>query len=347
MCGPAADFSDYLAARSAFRYPPIAGAAEWPWDGQRVQLQPVDEADVLIVVDNSVDMLAAGSDRVRRPEPSWDNFERPPMRAEHGLSLLLTVRRDGHESQILYDAGVGRDTALHNMDRLEIRPNQLRAMVLSHGHADHHGGMEGLVARYGRGLPLVIHPDAWNERKMVLPTGAEVHMPPPSRGDLDAEGVQLVEERGPTLLLDDCVLVTGQVERTTGYEPGFPPQHVRTADGGWQHDPWVWDDQAMVVNIRDKGLLVLSGCGHAGMVNILRYARKLTGVDKVHGFVGGMHLTGGLFEKIIAPTIEELTAMSIGTVVPCHCSGWKAQQQLALRLPDAYVQSSVGSTVRF
>jgi len=346
MCAPASDFSDYLAARAAFRYPLIAGAADWPWDGQRIQLDPVDEADVLVVVDNSVDMLAAGSERVRRPAPRWDTFEHPPMRAEHGLSLMLTVRRGGRESQILYDAGVGRDTALHNMDVLEIRPNQLRAMVLSHGHADHHGGMEGLANRFGRGLPLVLHPDAWQDRKMVLPTGAEVHLPPPSRGDLDAEGVQLVEERGPTLLIDNCVLVTGQVERTTGYEPGFPPQHAHS-DGGWQPDPMVWDDQAVVVNVKDKGLLVLSGCGHAGMVNILRYARKLTGVEKVHGFVGGMHLTGALFEKIIPPTIEELTSMAIGTVVPCHCSGWKAQQELARRLPDAYVQSSVGSTIRF
>jgi hypothetical protein len=97
------------------------------------------------------------------------------------------------------------------------------------------------------------------------------------------------------------------------------------------HDPWVWDDQALVVHVRDKGLLVLWGCGHAGVVNIVHYARKLTGVGRIYGFVGGMHLTGALFEPIIAPTIDELTQMGIGRLVPGHCSGWKAMQELARR----------------
>ena len=324
----------------------MAGGAEWPWNGQRVALEPVDEAEVLIVVDNAVDALAAATDRVLRPTRSWDAFDRPSLRAEHGLSLLLTIRRGGRESQILYDAGVGRDTALHNLDVLEIQPRELRTLIMSHGHADHHGGLAGLAKRYGRGLPLVIHPDAWTERKAVFPDGNEVRLPPPSRSDLQAEGVEIVDERGPSLLVDNCVLVTGQVERTTGFEPGFPPQHAHR-DGGWEPDPWVWDDQALVVNIRDKGLLVMSGCGHAGVVNILRYVRRLTGIDKVHGFVGGMHLTGALFERIIPLTIEELVTMGVDVLVPGHCSGWKAQQELAHRLPAAYIPSNVGSTVRF
>jgi len=324
----------------------MAGAADWPWDGQRVALEPVDEAEVLVIVDNSIDVLAAGSDSVRRAPRRWDSFHRPALRAEHGLSLLLTVRRGGHRFQVLYDAGVGHDTASHNLDVLEVRPNELRAMVVSHGHADHHGGLVGLAKRYGSALPLIIHPEAWRERKAVFPDGFETHLPPPQRGDLEAEGVQVVDERGPSLIVDNCVLVTGQVERTTGYEPGFPPQHSHV-DGQWVHDPWVWDDQAVVVHVRDKGLLVLSGCGHAGVVNILRYARKLTGVERVYGFVGGMHLTGALFEPIIGPTIEELTGMGIARLVPGHCSGWKAMQELSRRLPEAYVQTSVGTTVVF
>lgn len=345
MCQPASDFSDLFAARSAL-VKPIAGAAEWPWSGQTIPLEPVDGADVLIVVDNAIDVLAAGSETVHRVPRRWDSFHREPLRAEHGLSLLLTIRRGGQRFQVLYDAGVGRDTAAHNLDVLEVKPNELRALVVSHGHADHHGGLVGLAHRYGKNLPLIIHPEAWRERKAVFPDGGETHLPPPNRADLEAEGVQVVNEQGPSLILDNCVLITGQVERTTGYEPGFPPQHAHI-DGEWVHDPWVWDDQALIVNVRDKGLLVLSGCGHAGVINILRYARRLTGIDKVYGFVGGMHLTGALFERIIPPTLDELTSMGIGTLVPGHCTGWKAMQELSRRLPSAYVQSTVGTTVSF
>ncbi len=99
---------------------------------------------------------------------------------------------------ILYDAGLGRDTVLHNLDVLQVAVGDLRAVVLSHGHSDHHGGLEGIIKRIGRrGMPLVLHPDVWRDRKIAFPTGAEMHMPPPSHNDLDREGVAIIEERGP------------------------------------------------------------------------------------------------------------------------------------------------------
>jgi len=248
---------------------------------------------------------------------------------------------------LLYDAGLSRDTAVHNMDVLGIDPKDFRTMVLSHGHADHHGGLEGLFRRMGRqGMPLVLHPDAWLDRKAVFPTGAEIHLPPPSRQDLDREGWEVVEERGPSLLLDNTVLVTGQVERVTDFEKGFPIQQARS-NGEWEPDPWIWDDQAAVVNVRGRGLVVVSGCSHAGMINILRHVQRLTGSDKVHAAIGGFHLTGGLFESIIPQTIEELAAIAPDFIVPGHCTGWRAAHLLSATLPDAYVQTNVGTRLHF
>ena len=106
------------------------------------------------------------------------------------------------------------------------------------------------------------------------------------------------------------------------------------------------DDQALVVHVRDLGLVVLTGCGHAGAVNIVRHARRLTGVDRLHGLLGGLHLGGPAFEPVIGPTVAALTELDPALVVPGHCSGWRAQHTLAAALPDAWVQGSSGTTFR-
>ncbi len=261
----------------------------------RVTLLPVDIADITILVDNFVDILLPGTEMVKRAPMVWNWSEREQLIAEHGYSLLLTVQRDGRTESVLYDAGLGRNTVLHNMDVLDMRANDVRAVILSHGHADHHGGLEGIFRRIGRrNMPLVLHPDVWRDRRVVFPTGVEIHMPPPSHNDLDREGVTIVEERGPSLLLDGMVLVTGQV-----------------------------------------------------VINVLRHAQRLTGIDRVYAFVGGLHLTGGLFEPIIPRTIAELAAIGPTVVVPGHCTGWKATHEVARQLPEAYIQTSVGTRLHF
>jgi 7,8-dihydropterin-6-yl-methyl-4-(beta-D-ribofuranosyl)aminobenzene 5'-phosphate synthase len=314
---------------------------------ERVALDPVDEVDVTIVVDNFIDVLMATTERVRRAPLAWDWAERDTLVAEHGYSLLVQVRRADRAASVLFDAGLRRHAALHNLDVLGVGIKDLRAVALSHGHIDHHGGLEGILRRVARPrMPLVLHPDAWRERKIVFPTGTEIHMPPPSRGDLEREGVDLIEERGPTLLLDGTLLVAGQVGRETDFETGFPLQQARTGSG-WEPDPWLWDDQPMVLHLRDRGLIVLSCCSHAGIINVLRHARRLTGIDKIHAVVGGLHLTGGLFEPIISRTVDALEAMAPEIIVPSHCTGWKAAHELARRMPDAYVQASVGTRLHF
>ena len=232
---------------------------------------------------------------------------------------------------------------MHNMDVLEVKPKELHTIVFSHGHADHTRGLMGMLQRLGkRKMPLLLHPDAFLERKLMFPDGHEINLPPPDRSLLSQDGIELIEDREPSYLLGGLVLVTGQIHRSTPFEQGFPIHYARLADQ-WQQDPWIHDDQAVVLNVKDKGLVILTGCGHAGAINTIRHAQGLTGVEKVYAVLGGFHLTGALFEPIIEPTVAALKELNPALVVPAHCTGWKATHRIAQELPEAFMPNSVGT----
>jgi len=311
-------------------------------------LREVDRVELTTLIDNTIDVLLASTETVRRaPHDTILGGPKSRLRAEHGFSTLVTVVRAGQRHSLLFDAGLTEDGLLQNMEILGINPSDLRAVVLSHGHADHALGLLGMLRRRGRhALPLVLHPEAFRTRKIVLPDGHEIRLPPPNRADLEAERVELVEERGPSYLLEQAVLITGQVPRGTDFEKGFPI-HFAERDGRWERDPWIHDDQAIVMKVKGKGLIVLTGCGHSGLINILTQAQALTGGERIHAVVGGFHLTGGLFDPIIPRTVEELRRFGPAVVVPGHCTGWKATHAIAAAMPSAFVQNSVGTTFIF
>jgi len=217
--------------------------------------------------------------------------------------------------------------------------------VLSHGHFDHAGGLSGLAGRHGvRSLPMVVHPGIWARRRLAVPGTVAEELPTLSRHSLEAEGLKVLERRQPSLLVDDCVLITGEVDRTTDFELGMPPAHQAWTGSTWQHDPWIEDDQALVVNVRGRGLVVLTGCGHAGAINIVRHAQRLTGVPTLLALVGGLHLGGPAFEPVVPPTVDALVELDPALVVPGHCTGWRAQREIGTALPQAWVAGSSGSS---
>jgi 7,8-dihydropterin-6-yl-methyl-4-(beta-D-ribofuranosyl)aminobenzene 5'-phosphate synthase len=320
-----------------------------------VDLAPVDSVSLTVLVDNIVDALMPDQAPARRPRlpPPFRMLARTieggstfaALKAEHGFSCLVTVRKEGTEHRILFDTGVTPDGMVDNMGVLDVDPTEIEVIVCSHGHWDHTTGLDGLARALGpSNLPVVIHPEFWNRRRYAMPGREPWELPTTSRRGLEDAGFDIIEERQPSFLLDGSVLLTGEVDRSTGYEPGLPYQQV-WRDGSWRPDPLVLDDQALIVNLNDKGLLVLTGCGHAGIVNITRYATRLTGVDRVHAVIGGFHLGGPVFEPIIPQVCQDLVGFAPQVILPAHCTGWRAQHALSAAFPEAYIPNTVGMTL--
>ncbi len=325
-----------------------------------INLEPVDQIQLTILVDNLTDPLLVdqeGVARVNWPKALLGAIPRAGSRtspelgvpdaliAEPGFSALVRLRKGERERTLLFDTGVSPGGMVENMRRLGISPQDIEVIVLSHGHWDHVTGVEGLVRTLGlTRLPVMIHPEFWSRRRIRFPGLEPAELPATSRSALEGMGFEIVEERQPSFVLDGCALVTGEVDRTTEFETGFQGHEARRA-GEWEADPLILDDQALVVRVRDEGLLVLSGCGHAGIVNTVRHAQKLTGEDRIAAIVGGFHLSGPMFEPIIDPTVEALGKLAPARLIPAHCTGWKAVHRLAARFPDAFVQCAVGTTI--
>jgi len=210
-----------------------------------IALAPVDEVTITTLVDNSWDALMASMGPAKRtppgrlPKVATPNFDGgftvPGLIAEHGFSALVTIRRGERTHTLLFDTGVSPDGMAANMERLGVDVTAIEGVVLSHGHFDHAGGFEGFARlRKRSGLPIVLHPLVWTRRRLALPGNPEWLLPTLSRRALEGEGFAVLERREPSLVLDGCALVTGEIDRTTEFERGFPFTRHCTARRGKQ-----------------------------------------------------------------------------------------------------------------
>lgn len=321
---------------------------------QAVELQPVDSVEITTLCENLVDSFAPVSEEVERRRASEKNpvvsklFAKElatPFEGAHGLSMLVRVTRDGVTRSLLFDAGGSVGGLVHNLDCLELNPRDFSCIVLSHGHFDHVLGLVGLQQRMGKlAFPVTIHPDAYLERGAKMPDGNIRSIGAPSRQALRDAGLELIEGAAPSLLLEKSVLVTGQIARTNDYENGWP-DHMAIRDGEWTPDPEICDDQGVVINVKDRGLVVLSGCGHAGIVNTVTHAQTITGVSQVHAVIGGFHLGPNYFMERVPSVVRDLVALQPGILAPAHCTGYRAAYAVYEALPDAFVQNTVGTRI--
>jgi len=312
---------------------------------EMVNLRQADEVEVTILVDNFSDVLLPGNNSVIRPPLAKEGvIPKNALLAEHGLSLLVKVTMKGEIHSIVLDTGYTNVALPHNLEYLGLTLEDVEAIVLSHGHMDHVGALKEILGVTGPGTKLILHPDAFLSRSIEFSTDQLISFPEfPSRDELTDWGADVQENRKPLLLANDSILVTGEVARITEFEKGMPGALIKQ-NGEFIPDTFK-DDQSLVINLGKKGLVVISGCAHSGIINSVLYARELTGQKKVCAVIGGFHLSGAAMEPSMEPTIKEMKKMSLQLITPMHCTGFKAISRFATELPHAFVLSSVGTRI--
>jgi len=254
--------------------------------------------------------------------------------AEWGLSILVEV--DG--SKILMDAGLSF-SATHNAQIAGIDLTSIDQMVLSHGHADHTGGLLDLLNKTGE-IEIIAHPDIWDAKYVLRDQGeTERYIGIPFRREaLEDRGARFTLT-GESVIIADNVMTTGQIPMRTDYEQ--IGSHFYTKNNGIFIPDELADDRALIIN-SNFGLVVILGCAHRGVINTLNRARDLTGNETVYAVVGGTHLFLASDEKI-DKTIVDLKRLGVQRLLVSHCTGFKASARLAQEFGDGFALNNAGS----
>ena len=269
------------------------------------------------------------------------SMENPDLLAKHGLSLLIEIElEDSKRLTLMMDTSPSADITLGNMQSMAIDPKEIALIVLSHGHYDHTGGLLGVLKKVGRQTLVVVHPNAFSPKLKLKPSIKYVGSPC-RLSSVERAGGVVLSTRNPVALAEG-ISTSGEIERVTTFEgvEGF-----WTIDNGMFMKDDMVDDQALLIRIQDKGLGIITGCAHAGIINTIRHAQKVMKTDKVYAVVGGFHLAQSNNERI-ETTIRELTNLDPTMICPCHCTGFKATKQLTEAFGDRCIPLRTGDILR-
>lgn len=312
----------------------------------------IQSVTITSVTENYVDMLLPDEPSVRRAGLAhhFDPKKTCPI-GENGIALHIVVHWDGYSYSVLFDTGMTGETLLHNAEALDIELENLDHVVISHGHPDHYGGLLGLLNSRTAHLPVSIHQKAFSPRYLRLASGqvAPYYNHDLTPDSLGAAGGSLVMHDSP-LEIGPGLLATGAIPRQAEFEAANTdinaPNALIQLNEGKPLPDIVEDDQALVAQVGQDGILVFVGCSHAGVINTLRYAVEITGRSKILGVFGGFHLGfPGTPTTKIDRTIEALKELDVQMLCPMHCTGMSAMMNIAEAFPQKFLLNCTGTQV--
>lgn len=315
---------------------------------EKVDLKAINQIEILTLQDNYIDMGAKDNNEiVQRPTPFNGHEIKINFLAEHGLSALVKINRGKAARALLFDFGFSKHGAAYNADVLDVDLTVVEALVLSHGHPDHSGGLKKLAEKIGKPtIPLVLHPAAFrNPRYLKAPNGFTAYFPPFIRENVEAYGTIPVETTTPYPLLDSGAVFLGQIPKATAFEQDTPNRFYE--ENGIEKQDMIEDDSAIAFNLKDKGLVIISGCAHSGIVNTVTHAIDVTGIERIWAIMGGFHLSGADIDTVVQPTVDALKEFNPRYIIPTHCTGREAVLEIENQMPKSFILNMVGTKLTF
>jgi len=305
----------------------------------------VDKLTITFITDNYYDGLRVDLPVAKRFRTSYN----ASLHAEHGLSLFIETTVKGKSNSFLFDFGLDSKGISNNINALGIDVGNASGIGLSHGHFDHWKGLIDLLTsnkdKIRKGTPFYVGKGAFDQRySRVAGTDKILDIGFLNRSKLESLNLVDVKEVSKMTEVIPGAYFSGDIARVTDYELPNPGLLLKNGDN-YTVDAFS-GEQAMIFNIKSKGLVILSSCAHSGIVNTVKHAQKKTGVDKVYAVIGGFHLINAKPE-VIQKTVADIKGINPEIIVPAHCTGFEAITLFAKEMPGQFILNTAGTKYTF